>query len=414
MKLFALASVVLSISLDQGSVSTLTFDDALALAGQQAAPSAFAPLRTELSGLRRSRLPDIRAEVLANTSRTLDLFAEGPLENRFATSVLAFDYPLWDGGITGRRIDLIEARLRRLSDQGRMDDARFAQLVEAFGELYFAQQQIDGVRALSEKLAAEATRSESLLAEGEISNLMALERREIALAFASRLLDLEARRIDAAARLRQLTRVEGEPILMIDLTDGAPLPAEAGAPSRDDRVEAMSLAVEESRARLRDAGASTSLRATLSGFLGVGAAQSEFRDITSDGSFGVYGLRVLLSYPLFRGATSVPIVEARADLAQNLAYREEAVRAAEARAAEYRLRAETSTKRIALLQQSVEAAKRREESLQRLVTAGVRSESDLALAQAERARREGDLLAAAIDRWKATRLLGRMIAAERP
>jgi outer membrane protein TolC len=244
-----------------------------------------------------------------------------------------------------------------------------------------------------------------------MTNLAATERSEIALAFRSRLLEIQARRIDAAARLRLLTGVEAEPKLVLDLSQPvAPMVTRENA--TDDSVQAATVALEASRARLREVTMFSGFRATLSGFGGFGGASSRFRDISSRGSFGVYGLRLNLSYPLFRGGGGVAVVEARADVAQSEAIRAAAVEAARLRAAEYQLREETSRRRIALLQQSIEVAKQREESLQRLVSAGIRSDSDLAQARGERVRREADLLAAQVERWKAARLLARMTTAE--
>ena len=140
-------------------------------------------------------------------------------------------------------------------------------------------------------------------------------------------------------------------------------------------------------------------------------AQSEFRDVGSEGSFGIYGLRVLFSYPIFRGESTLSVAEARADVEQSLIAQTAAANAARLRADEYRYQEQTAAKRIDLLRQSVDTAKEREQSLQRLASAGLRTESDVAQAQAERVRREIDLLAAQIDRWKAARLLSRMTAA---
>jgi hypothetical protein len=416
MKLIAFASIVLAVSSgNEGLSSTLTFDDAVALARKTASPAISSPLRSELAGLRRSVLPTVRAEVTANTSRTLDLFAEGPLEVRYAQSVLAFDYPLWGAGSMASRINAVEARLRRLAGRGGLDDARFAQLLDAFGDLYLAQRQSELLRPLFEQLSNEANRSALLISSGEISNLTATEWREIALSFGSRLLDLDARRIDAAAKLRLITGVAEEPTLVLDLDFmPAPAPELAGAPLRDDRVDAMTIAVEESRARLHEVSSTSAFRAILSGFAGIGAAQSSFRDITSDGSFGVYGLRIHLSYPIIGGSSAVPAVEAGADLAQTLALRDEALDVARARASEYRLREESARKRISLMRQSVALAKEREQSLVRLVSGGLRSQSDLGHAQAERTRRETDLLAVEIERWKAAQMLARMTRTDDP
>ena len=419
MRLFlASASAVLSMAAGTGQLgSTLTFDEAVSLASvRSSAASSSAPLRLEVTDLRRARLPNVRAEIAGNTSRTLDLFSEGPLEVRYATSVLAFDYSLWDGGATNARINSVETKLRRLSSRNAMDDSRFNELLNAFGDLYLAQRQSEVLRPLYDQLAAKNKSISSQLASGEISNLTAADRRELVLGFESRLLEIESRRIDAVTKIRLLTGLEAEPRVVIDL-DGPspglrpPSPRDAGRGPSDDAVKFTSIAVDDSRARLREVEASSGFRATLSGFAGVGAAQSQFRHIASDGSFGVYGLRVLVSYPLFRGTNAIALAEARADVEQSVATRNAARDAARLRAEEYRFQEQTAQKRLALMQQSVETARQREESLQRLVAGGLRTEGDLAQVQAERVRRQTDLLAIEIDRWKASQLLARMTAA---
>jgi outer membrane protein TolC len=405
MRTFAVLALCVA-ALETGA-QTLTFDEALDLASARATPAGVPPFRAEIAALRRHRLPAVRAEVNANTSRTLDLFAQGPYESRYATSVLAFDYPIWDGGSTDARIDSLEARLERLAARDGLDDARFARLVESFGQLYAAQREMELIRPLHDEMAAEGSRSEALVASGEISNLTAIERGDAFLSLQSQLLDAEARRIDAATRLRLLTGLESEPVVSLELSSSRP----GGNGLKDDLVDATRGAVDESRARLREIESSNGFRALLSGFAGFGTAQSSFGDLSSRGSFGIYGLRIHLSYPLFRGMNGLPLAEARADLRHNLAAHDAAVEAAKARSAEYRLREESATRRMEVLRRSMDAARLREESLQRLVDAGVRSVSDLSHAKADRTRREVTLLQAEVERWKAARLLEWMTAA---
>lgn len=386
-------------------VPALTFDEAVMLAGRNTPPIAGPPSSLGL----RDRLPNVRVEVTGNTSRTLDLFSEGPFQVQYASSVLAFDYPLWDGGAGRARIEAVESKLRRVQTRSGVDDARFAQLLDAFAALYVAQKEIEVIAPLSEQHTAEQSRSARLLAAGEINNLAAIERSEIALAFRSRRLEAEARRIDAAARIRLLTGLDAERQLALDLASATTAPASDNV--MDDAVEAATIGLESSRARLREIRLSSGFRAGISGFTGFGGAASQFRDVSSQGAFGVYGLRVNLSYPLFRGANGVSIAEAEADVAQSQAARDVAVQAARLRVSELRLREQTSRQRIELLEKSVTAAAGREESLQRLVTAGMRSETDLAQARVERIRRQVDLLSAQVERWRAAQLLARMTRA---
>ena len=401
-----LATLSIAVAAAAQTPPPLTFEQAVELASRPAASAASQIAEAELGALRWKRLPSVRIESTGNASRTLDLFAEGPLESRYATSVIAFDYPLWDGGSNRLRFEATERKLRDVAAAGRMDDARYEQLVNAFADLYLTQHESSLLTPVLDQLAREADESEELLRRGEISNVAAAERREAALSLASRQLELEARRVDAAARLRALTGIDHEPSVTVDVDAAIPDAGEVV----DDRARFASVAVTESRARLGEVEAASGFRAMLSGFAGIGAASSHFRDITSDGSFGVYGLRLHLSYPLIGGVNSLAVAEARADLARNLAYHDAAIAAADARAAELRLHQETAAKRVELLARSVAISRDREASLERLVAAGMRPANDIVLARAERIRREADLLAARVDRWRSGRLLARMTA----
>jgi outer membrane protein TolC len=400
MNRISLATIAIAIALAGEAVpATLTFEEALALAEKNTRLTS----SEDFTLLRRGRMPNVRAEMTGNVSRTLDVFTEGPLENRLAVSVIAFDLPLWGeapGFVSGRA-----------SARTRLEDARFGQLVEAFGELYFTQQQIAMFRPVREELGDMARRGEQLLAEGEITNLIASERRDMAVAYATRVVDLEARRSSAAARLRAITGMAEEPAVVLSLDTRALL--QEGERAEDDSLRELNRAVEERRARYRAVSGGNRFRAMLSGFGGVGSASSDFRGISSEGSFGIYGLRLHLSYPLF-GTSGLAGAEARLALEQSIVARDAALEAVQTRAAEYRSREKASRERIPLLRESVAAAKVREDSLRRLVAAGLRTESELTLARAERLRREGDLMAADVEGWKAARLLSRLTGEDRP
>jgi outer membrane protein TolC len=413
MRALGFAAVVVLAAAGAGAqvAPVVTFDEAVTLAARNRPDTTSQSLDSELTALRRALLPSVRAELLGNTSRTLDFFADTPFNIRSANSVVSFDYPLWDGGLTRARISMVERTLRRIRERDQLDDGRYNQLVEAFGQLYVAQAQTDLVRPLYDRLSKEADRTSVLVSSGEMSNLMAAESREIALSFSSQLLELEARRIDAAARLQVLTGLDEAPAVVLDLEDpaaGAAVPPASAEMLRDDQVEASRIAVEDSRLRLREVVASTRFQARLTGFVGLGAAQSDFGGSSSYGTSGVYGLSVNLSYPLLGGRTAIQIAETRAALDQSIMYQDLAVEALRARASEYRLRAQIAQRRIALFRQSVAASREREESLQRLVRGGMRSESELVRAEAERTRREGELLAAEVERWKALQMLARV------
>src|SRR5207253_3022570 len=205
MKHLALASLLLSATvLADEQPPVLNFDQAAALAAESLPRPIAGPLPSEIAALRRSVLPSVRAELSANASRIDDLLRAAPVDTRSATEVIAFDYPLWTGGLTRARMDLVEAKLRRFGERRRLDDARFTQLLDLFGQLYLAQRQSEYLRPIYDRLTQEANRSALLVSSGEMSNLAASEWTDIALAFKAQLLDLETRHIDAASKLQLL------------------------------------------------------------------------------------------------------------------------------------------------------------------------------------------------------------------
>src|SRR5205085_9710640 len=113
MRLFVLLSIMASVA----AANDLTFDQAVSLAAARAPAAAAAPLASDLAALRRSRWPDVRLEVAGNTSRTLDLFSEGPFEGRSAPSSIAFDSSLLDGGAMHAPRAAVAAKLRRAADR---------------------------------------------------------------------------------------------------------------------------------------------------------------------------------------------------------------------------------------------------------------------------------------------------------
>jgi outer membrane protein TolC len=386
--------------------AVLTFDDALVLARGAASTSEVTP--SPVSSL-RSHLPDVRLETIGNTSRTLHPFSADPLATNIASSVIAFDYPLWDGGVSSARIHAAESRLRMRQRSGGLDEARFTRVLEAFGNLYLAQRQTEIFRPVADSLSNQAEASARLLESGELSNVQAGERREVAISWASLLLDVEARRAEAAAQLNILLGIEGEPELTINFSEPVPEAREVKG-VRDARIEAATIATEESRSRLASARAAAGWRATLSGSAGAASAQSSYNDATSSGTFGIYGLRVHLSYPIFAGTSSASIAEAEADLQMRLAAREEAIDLARNRLTSLQTRVETERKRAALLRESLSEARRGRASTQRLIDAGLRLPGDIARSDAELARREADLLSVEVARWKTGRLIEWLVA----
>jgi outer membrane protein TolC len=393
---FAAAFFALSIAAAPVTGPALTFDEALALAeGRTAAVRSGDPLRE----LRGPRLPDVRIETSGSATRTLDPFTANPLETEAATTVVAFDYPLFDGGARRAQLEALEARTR-LRPRG-LSEARFAEILEAFGDLYLGQQQETIIRPLQEKLGAEAERAARLLRSAEISNLEASNRRTLAAGYAAQLLEVEARREDAAARLIDTLGLQTEPAVVLDAS-GPGDPRDVA--TTVERVDPNQAAVEESRARERAVAASSGFTATLSGLAGATTAHSEFNDVSSAGTYGIYGLRVQLSYPLLR-STSLAAAEARIAVQESLRAQEDASAAARQRIASLRREEQTADRRIDLLRQLLEEARLAAASIERLANAGLRPGADVVFTQAEVERRRLDLLAAQVQRWKTAQRL---------
>jgi outer membrane protein TolC len=387
--------------------ATLTFAEAIGIA-RGAAPDATG--EDYAAALRGPRLPDVRLETTGNTSRTLDPFTSDPLQIAALSSVLAVDYPLLDGGVRRAQLAAIEARQRR-SRAPRLDDERYNEVVEAFGDLYLAQRQEELLRPGNERISAEADRATRLLQAGEMANFEAASRRSQAAVAAKEWLDLESRREDASARLIEVLGLQSEPRLSLDGAEASP-PAE-GSVLRDPYLAATEQSLAENRARLRTLDAPARLTATLSGFAGMTSGRSEFNDVTSSGTFGIYGLRVHLSYPLFRSA-QVAAAEARLAVEESTRQREEAATAAKKRADSLRRQVRTSERQLELLQQQLEQMRLTAASVQRLADAGLRPNADLVFVALDVARVEAEMLAMQVQRWKTVQRLRRLSAPEWP
>jgi outer membrane protein TolC len=378
----------------------LTFDQALAIA-QQAPPAASdAAFASEVERLRRSRIPDLRIEGNADSSRTVHPFTADPLQSDFISSIVALDYPLWDGGARRGRFDAAAARARRFSGPRGLDDTRLTQLIAAYGDLYLAQRSASLLRRTSARLQSAAAESVRLLESGDINNATAAQRQDLAINYATALADFEARRADAAARLLPLLGLDAEPQLTtLSTPPAAPAPADGVAPA--DPI------VAEREARMREVTAAAGFRATMSAFAGAAAARSEFQGVGSDGTLGVYGLRFNLTQPLFNRTSALAVAEARAELDEAIAQRDRTLSAAASRRASLQRAVKAGGRRIALTKRSVQQARLTAESMARLVAAGMRPETDQLFAEAETLRRSVDLLGAQVERWKAAQLLAR-------
>lgn len=405
--ILAAAFLMLLASAPADVPGTLTFSEALEIA-QGTRPRV--DEEDLAAALRGPRLPHVRIETTGNTSRTLDPFTSDPLQINSISSILAADYPLLDGGVRSAQLAAIEARQRRATATS-LDEPRFEAIVEAFGDLFLAQQQEEVLRPWNARIEAESERATRLLQSGEITNLEAASRRSQATAGAQFWLDLQARREDASARLMEILRLPSEPRLALDDVDLRPAAEET--PLRDRYLAAMEVSLEEARMRVRTSELPSRLTATLSGFAGVTSASSEFRDVTSSGTFGIYGLRVHLAYPLIRNA-SLAAAEARLALVESTRLREEAEEAARKRADSLRRQLLASERQTELLQQQREEARLTAASVQRLSDAGLRTNTDVVFVALDVARLEAELLAAQVRRWKSVQRLRWLSGSEWP
>jgi outer membrane protein TolC len=378
----------------------LTIEAALQLANERSSAQASAVTSDVDLLRRRHRYPSLRVESSVNSSRTLDIFSEGPLELHAAQATLALDWPIYDNGLRAARLEALEARSAMLIGTG---GDRTLAVIDAFANLALASREEAVLEPIAADTERQAQRAAERLERGDVSILEASERDEAALALRTRRLDVEARRIEAASQLgeligREATRVD------VDLDATPRLP---------EQPSVMSGELAEAAARVKEAEAAGKFQLGLSAFTGLGTARSTFRGLDSDGSSGVYGVRVLFSLPIFEWEARRQLAEARA--------REEEVRRSAARIGDDRAartaaveRAATAAeKRIALLSGSVDASRLRLGSLQRLVDAGVRTESELSRARIELVERELALLAARVDRWRFRAMAAALAAPER-
>jgi len=341
--------------------------------------------------------PIVLLESTAQSSRSQELFVQTPFDLRAATVTLAVDYPLRDGGYRAAadaiaQADAADAR----AAQTAVSDAEFNALLDAFGELYVAR------AALARANAPPPDRTAQLVAAGQISNTTAAAWQERALAIRARQLDLELRKIDAEARLQELVGDVGEiePVLEYG--------GHAAAVESGGVAAALQRRVERARLFVREMDARRHPNVTLSGYAGAGAANSTFAGTTSSGAFGIYGLRVQLSLPLFDHTSDAEVARAELELARAVADRDAALREAKRAAAQETRRIEAQKKRVAILTESYEIARRRQESMARLAGAGLRTDADALAAAGDVAERALRLDEARVEEWKSIQRLRRL------
>ncbi len=346
----------------------------------------------------------IRLETSTGVSRSQDLFFESPYESRSASAVVALDYPLFNSGTRS----IAERIARNERDQAQqalaLSDSDFNTLLDAYGDLWLANAESSRTKTLSTDVLNVVNRGPQLLEQGKISNITAAQWEESALAIRSRLLDLELRKLDATTKLGQYIDDQVEPAIDFNITS---IDSEAAVQRHPDvaaasqRVERARLAVEQVENRRRpDFG--------LSGFAGIGAADATFRGEQSQGTFGIYGLRFRMSYPIHDGALAGDLSRSRRELARAEAERDIAVRRVRMMVTAEMLRIDAQRKRIELLKEAVDVSHQRQQSLVRLVAAGVQPDIEALRAAGETLAREVRLDEARIDQWKAWQRLRRL------
>jgi outer membrane protein TolC len=372
-----------------------SFDEVIArLDARYPAPTHAAPRRG----------PSLRLETGAGISRTHELFYEAPYESRTVAAVVAFDYPLFDGAArrSAERLAALEHERARLA--ARLGQGEFEEILDAYADLWLADAEASRTGELSKKGETLASRAAERVRSGAISNVTAAQDEESALAIRGLALDIELRQLDARRKLRTLAGEEIWPeIPAADIT-----PLAQGAADRYPDVLAASLRVEGARLDVARVERRRRPSYAFSGYGGAGAAEAVFRGQDSSGAFGIYGLRLRLTFSLRDTEYASDLSRARSDLARAEADRAALVRRVEARVGAEALRIDAQRRRVDLLAESVDVAQRRQQSLERLVAAGMMPDIELVRASLELLARQARLDAARVDQWKAWQRLRRM------
>lgn len=368
-------------------VVTLTFPDAVERAMRtRAAETAYDAQARALEALPVGASPVIRAETGISTARNVNILTEDIAKYDALTALVSVDYPLLDRGAAARRRAGIraDAQLLRRRAEGEAEQV-FRETLDAFAALYLAQQRMAMLRDGTTRAESLRRRATAMLEAGQISNLTAAQWEDQALATESMLVDLELQRLDAEARLKQLIG---------DRSADEIRPTIEESIRRAEARRSTDPIVVRKRLALEDAVALRRPQVMLSGFVGVANVPGD------DGTFGIYGLRVSLTLPMFESAAAHRIAQAKIELEEAERAQSLAEAARRNRVDLLRLALDANDKRLALLEQAVDVARRREESVVRLVRAGVRPEADLVDVTSNVARRESDLLALRVERWK--------------
>ncbi len=394
-----LLAIALLVALGASAEVTLTFPVALERA-MRATP--YVDHAAMLDALPFRTLPVVRAETAYSSAENLNLLSESVGRFDAFTAIVSVDYPLLDAGVDRRRLAALRADAQLLRRRS-LDEAEdvFGETLEAFAQLYISEQRIRFLRDGAARAETLRQRARTMLEAGEISNLTAAQWQDQALATESALVDLELQRLEAETRLKQLMHDPSTEELRASLDLESEEAAVRQVRVEDDAAVARaSLVQERQRLALREAAAQRRPQLLLSAFGGVAAVPSTYNTDADEGTFGIYGVRMTLSLPMFDPASARRLAEARMQLEEASRVRAVTETATRNRIDLLSLAVAAADKRIQLLTDAVSVAKQREESITRLVLAGVRPETDLVEAANAVARRESDLLTVRVDRWK--------------
>jgi outer membrane protein TolC len=398
------AACTLLIPLTLLAQGPLTFETALARAVRMRTGTMMdAEHAAILDALPSQTMPSVRAETSLSSAENLNLLSDRIERFDAFTTIVAIDYPLLDRGAERRRRDTLRTDAQLL--RGRALDESvgvFHDTLEAFAQLYLAQERLQLLQSGATRAAELRRRAHVLLEGGEISNITAAQWQDQALATESQLVDLELQRLEAETRLRQLTgeRSSGELRVSLDLEDGRPNRGPESIVEGDTAVARASLNESRQQLVLQEAVAARKPQLLLSAFGGIAAVPGSNRPETDEGTFGIYGLRMSLSLPMFDPASARRIAEARLQLHEAARVREVTEAATRNRIDLLWLALDATEKRLELLTDAVQVARLRQESVARLVAAGARPEADLVETANATARRESDRLAVRVERWK--------------
>jgi outer membrane protein TolC len=386
--------------------ATLTFPVALERAMRtRAAATTYDDRARMLEALPFRTLPVIRAETGISTAENLNLLNENVGRMDAFVALVNVDYPLFDRGAEERRLQSIRADAQILRRRA-LDESEdvFRETLEAFADLYMTERRIELLTDGTRRAAMLRERARTMLEAGEISNVTAAQWQDQALATESQLVDFELQRLEAETRLKQVIGdtsgetlhasldIKDEPVLQQIKVDRLV--------ETDTAVARATLVEQRKRLALQEVVAHHRPQVLLSAFGGVAAVPSTFRSDAEEGAFGIYGLRLTMSFPLLDAAGARRLAEARIEVEEAARVRNLTATATRNRLDLLWLAMAAADKRIELLSEAVKVARQREESVARLVTAGVRPESDMVDAAAHVAKREADLLAVRVDRWK--------------